>query len=201
MVRIWWSHHRGPGLILVREVFPLPVPLPPTNHPGLTIPPFGASLMVQIAKNLLAMQETWVQSLGWEVTLEKGMTTHSSSLAWRIPWTEECGGLQSMGVQRVGHNWETNTFIFYFKEEEQVATESLKLFYLKNYHENKKYLYIKLFCILYIFQTMGYCIIITSKSTYKILDFSLYWASLVSLNFQVYIVLEWLTHRQSGSKY
>ena len=118
----------------------------------------------------------------------------------RIPWTEECGGLQSMGLQRVGHNWETNTSIFYFKEE-QVSIESLKLFYLKNYHENKKYLYIKLFCILYIFQTMGYYIIITSKSTYKILDFSLYWVSLVSLNFQVYIVLEWLTHSQSGSKY
>ena len=56
------------------------------------------------------MQETWVQSLGWEDPLEKGMSTHSSILAWRIPWTEEPGRLQSMGSQRVGHNWATNTF-------------------------------------------------------------------------------------------
>lgn len=88
----------------------------------------------------------------------------------------ESGGLQSLGLQRVRQDRETNTFTFYFKEEKPVATKSLKLFYLKNYHENKKYLYIKLFCILYIFQTLGYYIIITSKSTYKILDFSLYWS-------------------------
>ena len=54
--------------------------------------------------NLPAMQETGVQSLGWEDLQEKGMDTHSSTLAWRIPWTEEPGGLQSMGSQRVGHN-------------------------------------------------------------------------------------------------
>ena len=54
--------------------------------------------------NLLAMQETWVQSLGQEDPLEKGMVTHSSILAWRIPWTEEPGGLQSTGWQRVRHN-------------------------------------------------------------------------------------------------
>ena len=57
-----------------------------------------------MVKNLPAMQETQVQSLGWEDSLEKGMATHSSILAWRIPWTEEPGGLQSMGSQRVGHN-------------------------------------------------------------------------------------------------
>ena len=58
--------------------------------------------MVQtIVKNLPAMQETWVQSLDWDDPLEKGMATHSSTLAWRIPWTEEPGGLQSMGSQRV----------------------------------------------------------------------------------------------------
>ena len=51
------------------------------------------------------MQETWVWSLGWEYPLKKGMATHSSILAWRIPWTEEPGGLQSMGWQRVRHNW------------------------------------------------------------------------------------------------
>ena len=55
------------------------------------------------------MQKTWVQSLGQEDPLEKGMTTHTNILAWRIPWTEEPAGLQSMGLQRVGHNLETNT--------------------------------------------------------------------------------------------
>ena len=63
----------------------------------------GASQMAQWLKNIhLPMQETqeiWVQSLGWEDTLEKGMATHSSVLVWRIPWTEEPGGLQSMGSQ------------------------------------------------------------------------------------------------------
>ena len=58
-------------------------------------------------KNLPAMQKTLVQSLGWEDPLEEGMATHSSILAWRIPWTEEPGGLQSMGSQRVGHSWAT----------------------------------------------------------------------------------------------
>ena len=60
-----------------------------------------ASLVAQMVKNLSAMQETWVQSLGWEDPLEKGMTTHSSILAWRIPWTEEPGRLQSMGSQEL----------------------------------------------------------------------------------------------------
>ena len=58
-----------------------------------------ASLMAQPVKNLPAKQETWVWSLGWEDPLEKGKATHSSILAWRIPWTEEIGGLQSMGLQ------------------------------------------------------------------------------------------------------
>ena len=64
----------------------------------------GASLVAQRVKNLPSMQETQVQSLGWEDSLEKEMATHSSILAWRIPWTEEPGGLQSMGLQRVGHD-------------------------------------------------------------------------------------------------
>ena len=59
-----------------------------------------ASLVAQTVKNLLAMKETWVQSLGQEDPLEKGMATHSSILAWRIPWTEESGGLQSIGVTK-----------------------------------------------------------------------------------------------------
>ena len=54
-----------------------------------------------MAKNSSAMQESWVQSLGWGDPLEKGMATHSSILAWRIPWIEESGGPQSMGLQRV----------------------------------------------------------------------------------------------------
>ena len=60
--------------------------------------------MAQSVKNLPAMQETLVQSLDWEDPLEKEMVTHSSILAWRIPWTEEPSGLQSMGLQRVGHD-------------------------------------------------------------------------------------------------
>ena len=60
--------------------------------------------MTQMVKNLPAMQETQVRSLGREDSLEKGTATHSSILAWRIPWTEEPGGLQSMGSQRIGHN-------------------------------------------------------------------------------------------------
>ena len=65
---------------------------------------FAASLVAQMVKNLPAMQETWVRSLGQEDPLEKEMATHSSILAWRIPWTEEPGGLQATGSQRVGHN-------------------------------------------------------------------------------------------------
>ena len=57
--------------------------------------------MAQMVKNLPAVQETQVRSLGWEDPLEKGMTTHSSVLDWRSPWTEEPGGLQSMGLQKV----------------------------------------------------------------------------------------------------
>ena len=56
------------------------------------------------------MQEAGVQSLGQEDHLEKEVATHSSILAWEIPWTEEPGGLQSMGLHRVGHDWGTNTF-------------------------------------------------------------------------------------------
>ena len=66
--------------------------------------PNGASLVAQRIKRLPAMQETWVRSLGWEDALEKEMATHSSTLAWRIPWTEEPGELQSTGSQRVGHD-------------------------------------------------------------------------------------------------
>ena len=60
--------------------------------------------MAQLIKNPPAMQETWVQSLGLGDPLEEGMATHSSILAWRIPWTEELGKLQSIGSHRVGHD-------------------------------------------------------------------------------------------------
>ena len=60
--------------------------------------------MAEMMKDPPAMQEMWIQSLGWEDPLEEGMATHSNPLAWRIPWTEESGGLQSLGSQRVGHN-------------------------------------------------------------------------------------------------
>ena len=66
------------------------------------------SLVAQTVKHLPEMQETQVQSLGWEDPLEKEMATHSSILAWKIPWTEESGRLQSMESERVGYNWATS---------------------------------------------------------------------------------------------
>ena len=68
--------------------------------------------MVLLVKHLSTMWETGVQSLGWEDVLEKEMATHSSILAWKIPWMEEPGRLQSMGSQRVGHDWETSLSLF-----------------------------------------------------------------------------------------
>ena len=69
-----------------------------------------------MVKNLPAVQETWVQSLGWKDPLEKGTATHSSNLAWEIPWTEEPGGLQSMGSQRGEHDWAANTWAVAHRE-------------------------------------------------------------------------------------
>ena len=71
------------------------------------LPSFWASFVAQVIKNPPAMQETWVQFLGQDDPLEKWLATHSSILAWRIPWTEEPGRLQSMGVSRVGHDLAT----------------------------------------------------------------------------------------------
>ena len=70
-----------------------------------------ASLMAQTVKKLPVMQATWVWSLDWEDSLENEMATHSSVLAWRIPWTEEPGRLQSMGSQRVWHDWTTSACV------------------------------------------------------------------------------------------
>ena len=66
-------------------------------------------MVALMVKTLPAMQETWVQSLGWEDPMEKEKATHFSILAWRIPWTEEPGELQSVGLQRVGQELVTNT--------------------------------------------------------------------------------------------
>ena len=79
----------------------------PEEGMGYTLQYSWASLVAQTVKNLPAMQETWIWSLGWEDPLEEGMATHSSILVWKIPWTEEPGGLQSTGLQRVGHDWVT----------------------------------------------------------------------------------------------
>ena len=76
----------------------------------MTFPPvvfLFSSLVAQLVKNLPAIRETWVQSLGREDRLEKEMATHSSILAWKIPWMEEPGGLLSMGLQRVRHDQAT----------------------------------------------------------------------------------------------
>ena len=75
-----------------------------------------ASLVAQRLKRLPAMRETWVRSLGQEDPLEKEMATHSSILAWRIPWTEEPGGLQSMESHRVRHDRATSLSTFFFLE-------------------------------------------------------------------------------------
>ena len=73
-----------------------------------------ASLVAQLEENLPAMWETWVRSLGWEDPLEKERTIHSRTIAWKIPWTEEPGGLQSLGSLRVGYDWATSLSLFIF---------------------------------------------------------------------------------------
>ena len=71
---------------------------------GLMVTSSKTPLVAQMVKRLSTVQETWVRSLGWEDPLEKEMATHSSILAWEMPWTEQPGGLQSTGSQRVGHD-------------------------------------------------------------------------------------------------
>ena len=75
----------------------------PGGGHGNSVQYLWASLVAQLVKTPPAMMETWVQSLGWEDPLKEGMATHSSILAWRNPWTEEPGGLQSIGSQSVRH--------------------------------------------------------------------------------------------------
>ena len=100
--KISWTE--GPGGLL-------PMGLQKVGHDWATS--LSLSLVAQLVKNLPAMQETWVQFLGREDPLEKGMATHFSILAWRIPWTEDPSGLQSMRSQRVGHDWVTFTLFIY----------------------------------------------------------------------------------------
>ena len=78
--------------------------------------------MAQLVKNPSAMRETWVQSLGQEDLLEKEMATHSSILAWKIPWMEEPCRLQSMGSQRVGHDWATSLSLYFIFWQEDGST-------------------------------------------------------------------------------
>ena len=78
-------------------------------HQILQVSYLWASLVAEMVKNLPAMQETQVWSLAWEDPLEKGMVTHSSILAWRIPWAEKPGGLQFIRLQRIRPDWATNT--------------------------------------------------------------------------------------------
>ena len=101
-----------------------------------------ASLVIQMVKNLPAIQETWVLSLGQEDPLEKVMVTHSSILAWRIPWIEEPDKLQSMRLQRAGHDWVTNTFTFFtFRGSTQIQS-SLKWDRILGLHHNSANLWL-----------------------------------------------------------
>ena len=89
--------------------------------------------MVQMVKNLPAVQETWIQFQGWKDALETGMAAHSSILAWRIPWPEEPGRLQFIGLQRVGHDLETK------KQQFNVLGKFLELSSLANSEKNHFY--------------------------------------------------------------
>ena len=103
-VLFWWA---WPCSVNLESNFLLMdgVVFPPCYLPGSKL--WWTSLVAQPVKHLPTMWETRVQSLGWEDPLEKEMATHSSTLAWKIPWTEKPGRLQSMGSQRVGPGWVT----------------------------------------------------------------------------------------------
>ena len=108
-----WNHNSGCGLLSPQAVC--------RNQK------FGASQVAQWQRIRLTMQETQetqVRSLGWEDPLEKEMATHSSILAWEIPWTEEPGGLWSIGSQRVRHDWEPTAYHRHFKVKGPGCTET-----------------------------------------------------------------------------
>ena len=113
-----------------------------------------------VVKNLPAMQETWVQSLGWEDSLEEGMATHCSILAWRIPWTEEPGGLQFRGSQRVWHDWSNWAHTWKWRRIKYdfiytngvVICRAAVLFALRNRSSDKCY------CTWFLFKKLYVCI-------------------------------------------
>ena len=94
--------------------------------------------VAHMVKNLPALQETWVWSLNQENTLEKGMATHSSTLAWRIQWTEEPGRLQSTRSQRLGHSWATNTCWNISRWNDRMYGVFFKNFYGKKKKKNRE---------------------------------------------------------------
>ena len=119
------AHQAPPSMGFARQECWSGVPLPSPNseisqsqrdkYSNLyTILLIWLPLVAQTVKRLSTMRETWVQALGWEDPLEKEMTIHSSTIAWKIPWTEEPGRLQSIGSQRVGHDWATSLHFFCF---------------------------------------------------------------------------------------
>ena len=97
------------------------------------------SLVAQLIESLSAMWETWVRSLGWEDPLEKEMAAHSSTPAWRIPWTKEPGSLQSMGSQRIWHDWEASLHFTSFHFTSSLSQTKVKATHwyscLENPHE------------------------------------------------------------------
>ena len=97
---------------------------------------YQASLVAQRVKNPPAMRETWVQSLGWEDPLEEGMAIYSSILAWRMPWTEEPGGLQSMGSQRVGQTERLSTQSLQAMSSPTLPISSCRLFFKIKFYWN-----------------------------------------------------------------
>ena len=115
--------------------------------------------------------ETWVQSLNWEDPLEKGMATHSSILAWRIPWTEKRGRLQSMGSQRAGHNWATNATTIYKINNPQGpihTTENYTQYFVITYkvkEYEKQHIYVYIHTHIYICIAESLCCIPETNTT------------------------------------
>ena len=133
-----------------------------------------ASLVAQMVKRLPAVRETRVRSLGWEDPLEKEMATHSSTLAWKIPWTEE-PGLQSMGSQRVGHDWATSLhFMPFLSLSEQKSLLNITAYIrhkwvisVLNYNSSKRCFCLKwhfLNLLMYSWFTMLYQFLLYRKS-------------------------------------
>ena len=99
--------------------------------------PWKTSLVAQMVKHLSTMRETRVQALGWEDPLEKEMAIHYSTIAWKIPWTEEPGRLQFMGSQRVGHDWATSLHFIVLESSLRVWKIKIKLYLLAHKHLEK----------------------------------------------------------------